>query len=104
MSFSDIKLRGTRRDDYKPTGVSNTLKCADGFTMSVIAGGGAYAIPREGGGPYAAVEVGYPSGRPEPWSEWEEYAERADDPTATVYGFVPVAMVEALIEAHGGER
>lgn len=101
MKFSEIKERGN--PDRHRTG-SNHLRCADGFTLSVIAGAGAYATPRDGLGPYVAVEVGFPSGRPEPWSEWEGYAESPDDPTDTVYGFVPVEMVEALLALHGGER
>ena len=90
---------------------SNKITCADGFHLSVIAGSGTYCSPRPGmtaddayGGPYAAVEVGYPSERPEPWSDWEQFCENQEDPTSTVYGFVPVEMVQALVESHGGER
>lgn len=53
--------------------------------------------------PYTSVEVGFPSARPEPWGEWERYAEDSTDPTGTVYGFVPVALVRDLIASHGGE-
>lgn len=82
---------------------SNKITCMDGFKLSVIAGGGSYSIPRfTDDGPYVSVEVGFPSARPEPWGVWEEFAERADDPTGTVYGFVPVELVRALIESHGG--
>lgn len=31
-----------------------------------------------------------------------QYAEDEDRPTATVYGYVPVSVVEALIDKHGG--
>ena len=31
-----------------------------------------------------------------------EYAEDADNPTGTVYGWVPVEVVDAVIAAHGG--
>jgi hypothetical protein len=31
-----------------------------------------------------------------------EYAEDPDNPTNTVYGFVPIELVEQLIENHGG--
>lgn len=90
---------------------SNKITCADGFRLSVIAGGGTYCSPRPGmtvpegyDGPFAAVEVGYPSERPEPWSEWEQFCENTQDPTSTVYGFVPVEIVRTLVESHGGER
>lgn len=100
MTFSEIKEHGNL--DRFDTG-SNHLVCADGFMLSVIAGAGAHTTPRNDSGPYLAVEMGYPSERPEPWAEWEKYAERSDDPTGTVYGFVPTGMIEALIALHGGE-
>lgn len=80
------------------------VACVDGFTVSVIAGPGAYSTPRAAQGPYEALEVGYPSERPEPWDKWSKYAEQANAPTETVYGWVPVALVRDLIAAHGGER
>lgn len=116
----------------------NWITCADGFTLSVVAGRGAYCTPRPTlwadlpvtgeashgyPGPYTHVEVGFPSDVPEPWTchhtgdcydsygpdmpnegtGWECYAEARSDPTGTVYARVPVAMVAALIAAHGGE-
>lgn len=91
----------------------NKIKCADGFTLSVIAGGYTYCSPRPGwpdnevsedyAGPYTEVEVGFPSARPEPWDKWSEYVEDSERPTDTVYGWVPVGMVRDLIELHGGE-
>jgi hypothetical protein len=119
MSLEQIIAHGTRDADYRPT-QENWLICADGFKLSVIAGTGAYCTPRpdwpfgEGApadypGPYAAVEVGFPSERPEPWEPidgalyWSQYAENENDPTGTVYGYVPVALVRALVRSHGGE-
>lgn len=100
--------------------IPNRITCADGFTLSVIAGPGVYCTPRPAlldnlpdglvsdapkdyPGPYTAVEVGFPSARPEPWSDWSQRAEDEEEPTSTVYGYVPVEMVRALIESHGGE-
>ena len=108
MSLAQIKERGTSDSSFMPTGVSNTVRCVDGFRMSVIAGGGAYCSPRpefrsEQAGPYVAAEVGYPTARPEPWSEWERYCEQPDEPLATVYGYVPFELIEALVALHGGE-
>lgn len=92
----------------------NSIVCVDGFKLSVIAGAGAYCSPRPSlhdgdvpvdfAGPFSQVEVGYPSERPEPWSEWERYCESPGSPTDTVYGYVPVKLVRALIESHGGEK
>lgn len=96
----------------------NGIHCADGFTLSVVAGPGDYChpwpsllpsrpthdtVPADYPGPYTRVEVGFPSERPEPWSTWEQYAEDPGSPTHTVYGYVPVELVRALIDSHGGE-
>lgn len=80
------------------------IVCADGFSMSVIAGGGAYSSPRFDNGPYGSVEIGFPSERPEPWDNlWSAYVEGDDDPTESVYPYVGVDSVRALIASHGGE-
>lgn len=75
------------------------ITCRDGFSMSVQASTGAYCSPRQDTGPWDEVEVGFPS-RIEPLL-WE-YAETPGDWTNTVYPWVPVALVAALIELHGG--
>ena len=74
--------------------------CADGFSMSVQAHDGSYCHPRRGGAEiYESVEVGFPSA-PEPLLM--EWAESPDEPTETVYGWVPVDVVRRVIEKHGG--
>lgn len=111
MSLADIKREGTSRPDFSRTGKpTNIIRCADGFSLSVVAGAGAYCSPRPGfaeasdyEGPYTSAEVGFPSARPEPWSDWAPLAENADIPTQTVYGWVPFELIEALIALHGGE-
>jgi hypothetical protein len=45
------------------------------------------------------VEVGFPSAVPELILS---HAEDADRPTETVYGYVPINLVEELIDLHGG--
>lgn len=80
------------------------IVCADGFSVSVQAGALLYSRPRDDYGPWTLVEVGYPSERPEPWHVWKLLAEDPDRPTGTVYGYVPLRLVEELIERHGGER
>lgn len=54
-------------------------------------------------GPYTHVEVGFPSEVPEPWEIWSEFVEDPESPTSTVYAYVPVEDVRALVELHGGE-
>ena len=77
------------------------VTCADGFSMSIQAGEYLYSTPRMNllSGNYAAVEVGFPSAREEALMP---FAEDADTPTRTVYRYVPVEIVEAIIAAHGG--
>ena len=78
------------------------LHCNDGFSMSVQAHYGVYCSPRvdpSETGYYSEVEIGFPS-------EKEEllmgYVEDYDNPTDTVYGYVPVEVVQEVIEKHGG--
>ena len=80
--------------------LNETIKCADGFTMSVQAHGGAYCSPRTNNAEkYTAVEVGFPN-REEPLLL--DFAEDPDKPTQTVYPYVPVDVVNKLIKKHGG--
>lgn len=75
------------------------LFCADGFNMSVQASDTHYCSPRDAIGPWQSVEVGLPS---EPVAELMPYADDAEHPTGTVYGYVPVEVIDAIIAAHGG--
>jgi len=45
------------------------------------------------------VEIGFPSERVEKFMKW---AEKADTPTETVYGWVPLEVVAEVVEDHGG--
>jgi len=81
------------------------IECNDGFTMSVQARDGAYCTPREDHPrtPYTHVECGYPSSKPTTVALCD-YAELCgtDDYCETVYGYVPVEVVQAELDAHGG--
>lgn len=77
----------------------NRIRCADGLELSVQASVTHYCTPRNGIGPWTAVEVGFPSARVE---ELLEYADNPDAPTDTVYGYVPVEVVEAVVNSRGG--
>ncbi len=84
--------------------MNQTIVCKDGFSMSVQASEHHYCSPRVNypGVPYERVEVGYPSAHP--GDEMIEYQESPgrNDPTDDVYPYVPVEIVERVIEAHGG--
>ena len=80
--------------------------CSDGFEMSVQVGFSLYSTPKKVAKRYSAVEIGHPS---EPESLIAEYAEDwevegDDDPRLceTVYGYVPVKVVDKVLKKHGG--
>lgn len=120
-ALEEVIAHGNRGHSGYP---DSTIVCADGFSLSVIAGGGTYCTPRPAfcscasrpgsrpmpaysgelehdfPGPYLAVEVGFPSERPEPWDAWAQYA----DEYVEIFPFVPVQLVRDLVAAHGGEQ
>jgi len=77
-------------------------ECADGWSVSIQGNtDGHYCQPRntEYSGVPWEVELGYPSAE-EP--ELIEYAEDKDRPTDTVYAYVPIYVLEDIVERHGG--
>lgn len=78
------------------------ITCSDGFDISVQARDGSYCT-RDDNGTLTKVECGFPSTTPKT-EALKGYAELCgtDDYTDTVYGFVPVEVVQAELDAHGG--
>jgi hypothetical protein len=77
--------------------LNKSVKCRDGFTMSIQASKYHYCTPRTDVGPYTHVEIGFPS-EAEPLLI--PYADSPENPTDTVYGYVPREVVEAVIAKH----
>ena len=75
--------------------------CADGFELSVQAGEQFHSIPKKDlhDGAYTCVEVG-PLGYAE--ESLLPYAEEKHDPEHSINSNVPVEIVDALIQKHGG--
>lgn len=73
--------------------------CKDGFSVSIQANETAYCNPRSNSGPYTSVELGYPN-QYDPLIE--PYAEDPENPTMTVYGWVPSEIVLEMLLKHGG--
>jgi len=73
--------------------------CKDGFSVSVQASSTHYCTPKSNLGPYTEVELGFPS---EPVEAWMPYADNVDNPTGTIYGYVPIELVEEVLKKHGG--
>lgn len=88
------------RKEYQVKRLTPILVCADGFSMSVQASRSHYCSPREDSPiAYNSVEIGFPS------SEEEliiQYAEKPESPTESIYGYVPVKIVDEVIIKHGG--
>ena len=86
---------GTEIQEKRPR-----LYCNDGYSISVQASEFHYCEPRRNGvQDYESVELGFPSVEDELINE---YAEDCMNYTETVYGYVPIEIVEKLIEKHGG--
>jgi len=77
------------------------IVCEDGFSMSVQAAFHCYCAPRASlkDGDYYEVEIGFPSNKEDLIMN---YISDDSDPTETVYGYVPVELVDQVIEKHGG--
>jgi len=85
---------------YKSRSTAKGIQCADGFTVSLQASKYHYCYPREDDCvEYYEVEIGFPS---EVEELWLEYAEQPEEPTGTVYGYVPVELVLQVLNEHGG--
>tara|TARA_Y100000592_G_scaffold63320_1_gene98741 strand:+ start:4103 stop:4447 length:345 start_codon:yes stop_codon:yes gene_type:complete len=87
---------------FKEAGATRNKRviCADGFEMSVQAHQSAYCSPRiDNAEKYTSVEIGFPSER-EPMLI--DFADEVDNPTGTVYGYVPVQVVNTVLAKHGG--
>ena len=97
MSCRDEHDYDTQNDRNFPR--AKRIECADGFSLSVQASHGAYCTPRTNVADWDSVEVGYPSLAP---TQFMSYAEDPERPTDTVYGYVPVELVVAEINDHGG--
>jgi len=97
MSQRDTSDPKVYMDDSFP--LAKRITCADGFSISVQASHGAYCRPRTNVGPWSAVECGFPSATP---TSIMSHCENPDNPTETVYGYVPIELVDELLDLHGG--
>ena len=116
MKYRKVDPYGTSalNSDRKYRGIDGTITmivnpyvvCKDGFTFSAQASSTHYSSPRDYVDEYTEIEIGFPSA-PEPLiaeyaEDWE--VEGDDDPRLceTVYGYVPVKLVNKVLKKHGG--
>jgi hypothetical protein len=100
MTFQNIARGEGQIDAYGQKKLSDTIICQDGTELSVQASRYHYCTPRTDSGPYTHLEVGFPS--VDPPETWATYAD--GEYPADVYGYVPVALIQTFISAHGGEK
>ncbi len=85
---------------------NEVIKCKDGFSMSVQHGEGLYCTPRiDGAKAYVEVEVGFPSEKVPllmPYQEILVVDEIENDPTESVYPYVPSSLIPLICMQHGG--
>lgn len=108
MLNTNLFLKLTRHEEEidglyfvgKKLSIRPKVICKDGFKISIQASEYHYCSPRTNEATlYDKVELGYPS---EKEDLIMEYAEDDNDPTEIVYGFVPVKIVDKMLEKHGG--
>lgn len=87
-----------RKSSYEPI---KPIECVDGFTISVQATRHHYCTPRNNTGSWTAVECGFPSADV---PELADYKDGGDTDTESVFAYVPVEIVEAVLAKHGGMK
>lgn len=94
-----VRCRPSRdtQADFLP--LVKPVTCKSGLTLSVQASASHYCSPRDNIGPWSEVEVGFPSQKVDALLP---YAEDASNPCDTVYAYVPIEVVEYVIESNGG--
>lgn len=96
MTVNDFLHKTTAHGPFSRPAV----ELGDGMLLSIQAGEFWYSLPGCNGDiEYDAVEVGYPTMEEELLMP---YAENPGKPTDTVYGCVPVDIVDKVLEKHGG--
>lgn len=94
------ETNSVKQTDRFTTTLRPRIICNDGFSMSVQASEYAYCMPRETNNDYyTEMEIGFPDKVEELIME---YAEDGNNPTETVYGYVPIEVINAVIEKHKG--
>lgn len=101
FQYQRISPQNLQQDHLGTAALRPEAVCADGFTLSIQASGMHYCIPNEdlSDGNYSKVELSYLS---EEVEEFLPFAEDDEAPLATVYGYVPVETVDAVLAKHGG--
>ena len=90
------------RNEQEPTRPVDRIVCKDGFSISVQASAFHYSEPRANSAPYyTEVECGFPSKPCPSMSKYRERLRPRQTHRDSVFGWVPVKVVERIITRHG---
>jgi hypothetical protein len=76
------------------------IVCMDGFKMSVQGNEMTYSIPKKVATEFTAMEIGFPSAQEDLIMEFIDRL--VLEPTQSVYGYIPIDLIEKIVEKHGG--
>jgi hypothetical protein len=79
--------------------INKRVECPDGYSVSIQASANKYAIPGPNG-TWLSVELGFPSAH-DPLLEPYKETLGTDEQESSVFPYVPVSVVEALLLKHG---
>lgn len=89
-------------EDHSAHRMTECLTLKDGTTFSIQASRSHYCTPRKTIRDYKAYthfEIGFPSVK---IKELLEFAEDIENPTDTVYGYVPKNIIDKIVKSRGG--
>lgn len=93
-----LNVKESRVGDFQD--VRPCIIMEDGERMSVQASRTHYCDPRiDSAAYYSSFEIGFPTFIDE---RLRAYAEKWDDPTDTIYAYVPREIIVEIIDDHGG--
>ena len=80
----------------------NQFTCNNGLIFSLQTTRTHYCTPRNDKGPWTHVEIGFPSRKVESLMPYADGAWRDCPPTDDVYAYVPMDVVQKMIDDNGG--
>lgn len=106
QSKMEFDGHGFEYTDRSVSRIFPEMECSDGFTLSVQGHAGGYSHPRDDfADKYTTVEVWNLSAEEPLLIEWDRergHGENEPNRGEWPYGYVPISVVVAVIEKHGG--
>ena len=80
----------------------NSFTCNNGLIFSLQTSESHYCTPQNDTGPWTHVEIGFPNRKIDALMPYADGAWRDCPPTDDVYAYVPMDIVQEMIDANGG--